>query len=116
LTSSGAVDGVRDGYPGDYTKEWATTGELAGAWILLTPAAQVSVSRIVLYDRPNLVDHILAGQIEFDDGTVVPVGELPNDGTALEVRFPAKVIPWFRFRVTNAVGADIGLSEIEFYM
>jgi len=48
-----AVDGVIDGYPGDYTREWATTGQGAGAWIQLTWAYPYVVDRVMLYDRPN---------------------------------------------------------------
>jgi len=53
-----AVDGVVDGYPGDFTKEWATNGEGAGAWLDLTWGAPYLIDRITLYDRPNLNDQI----------------------------------------------------------
>ena len=53
-TAVKAVDGVIDGYPGDYTKEWATAGEQNGAWLKLTWSVPYSVSRVILYDRPNL--------------------------------------------------------------
>ena len=35
-TADKAIDGVIDGYPGDYTKEWATVGGGAGSWLKLT--------------------------------------------------------------------------------
>ena len=48
-----AVDGSADGYPGDYTHEWATTGQGAGAWLKLSWASAYAISRIVLNDRPT---------------------------------------------------------------
>lgn len=110
-----AVDGVVDGYPGDWTREWATRGELAGAWIQLDWANPVSVGRVVLHDRPNGVDRVLAGTLLFSDGTSVVVGALPNGGGPLAVDFVPKVIGWVRFRVDAAVGQNIGLAEIEVF-
>ena len=48
-----AVDGSADGYPGDYTHEWATTGQGAGAWLKLSWASAYAISRIVLNDPPQ---------------------------------------------------------------
>ncbi len=110
-----AIDGIVDGYPGDYTKEWATNGELAGAWIKLTWSNPVTVSQVILHDRPNLVDNVLAGTLFFSDGSSVAVGALPNNGAGLAVLFPSKTITWLQFRVDSAVGANIGLAEIEVF-
>ena len=110
-----AIDGVRDGSPGDYTKEWATVAQLAGAWIQLQWASPVTVSRIALYDRPNLTDNVLAGTLTFSDGSSLAVGQLPNDGSASSISFPGRTITWVRFLVTNASGDNIGLSEFEVY-
>lgn len=63
-----AIDGVVSGYipgGGDYTKEWASDGQGAGAIFNLTWAQPVTASRIVLYDRPNLSDNILGATIYF---------------------------------------------------
>ena len=46
-----AVDGVIDGFPGDYTREWATAGEGAGAWINLAWSSPKTLTSISLYDR-----------------------------------------------------------------
>jgi len=111
-----AVDGVIAGYPDDPTKEWATVGELAGAWITLTWGGQNrTVSSVVLYDRPNLTDHVLSGTLLFSDGSSIAVGALPNDGTGLSVIFSSRTVTWVTFRVDSAVGTDIGLAEIEVY-
>ena len=82
---SKAIDGVIDGYPGDYTKEWATVGQLAGAWIRLTWASPVTLGQIILHDRPNLTDRVLAGTLQFSDGSTVNVGTLSNDRQAYPV-------------------------------
>jgi LmbE family N-acetylglucosaminyl deacetylase len=110
-----AIDGVIDGYPGDYTKEWATLGQLAGAWIQLNWPTALTVQEVKLYDRPNLTDNVLAGTLVFSDGSRVSVGQLPNDGTGLAVSFPVRSVTWIRFNVDQAVGSNIGLAEFEVY-
>ena len=60
-TAVKAVDGSAVGYPGDYTREWATAGGGAGSWIQLSWAAPVTIDRVVLYDRPNTSDQVTAG-------------------------------------------------------
>jgi hypothetical protein len=106
-----AVDGIVDGWPGDYTKEWATVRQLAGAWIRLAWSAAVTMSEVRLYDRPNTTDNILAGRLLFSDGSVVTVGGLPGDGRELRLAFPSKTVTWVEFRVDEAVGTNIGLAE-----
>lgn len=53
-----ARDGVIDGYTddgGDYTKEWASNGQGAGAWIQYDWVdSPVTISNVRLNDRPNL--------------------------------------------------------------
>jgi hypothetical protein len=111
-----AVDGVIAGYPGDYTKEWATKGQLAGAWIQLNWTSPVQVSRIALWDRPNPWDNVLAGTLTFSDGSAVAVGQLPADASsAFVASFGTKSITWVRFTITEAEGANIGLSEIQVF-
>lgn len=113
--ASGAIDGIVDGLPGDRTHEWASRGEKAGAWIQLDWAKPVAVSRVLLFDRPNYADHILAGKVELSDGTVLPVGELPADGrTPFELHFRGRKIRWVRFTVTEVseLTGWVGLSEI----
>jgi len=109
-----AIDGVIDGYPGDYTKEWATVGQLAGAWIQLNWGSPVQISQIVLWDRPNLTDNVRAGTLTFSDGSTLSVGQLPdNASSGYSVSFPTKSITSVKFTVTQAVGANIGLSEFQ---
>ena len=62
-----AVDGVADGWPGDYTKEWATKGGKAGSWILLDEIPAGDDPEYTLY-------HADFGNGDFDFG-VTAVGE-----------------------------------------
>ena len=110
-----AVDGVVDGYPGDSTREWASVGQLAGAWIDLEWSTFQSINRIRLYDRPNLTDQVLAGRLIFSDGSAISVGPLPNGSAALTVDFPTKSVTSVNFNIDQAVGQNIGLAEIEVF-
>ena len=115
--ASKAVDGVVDGYPGDYTKEWATVGGKAGSWIRLDWSSAYTVDHVTLYDRPNLNDQVMSGTLLFSDGTSVPVGTLPNNGAALTVSFTSRSVTWVKFTV-NSVSAttqNVGLAEIQVY-
>ena len=106
-----------DGYPGDYTKEWVTRGETVGAWLKLTWSSPVTVDRIVLHDRPVDTNQITGAVLQFSDGSSVPVGALPNDGTGLSLEFTARTITSVTLTVTSvsATTINVGLSEIEVY-
>ena len=112
-----AVDGVVDGFPGDYTKEWATVGGKAGSWIRLDWSSAYTVDHVVLYDRPNLKDQVLGGTLLFSDGTSVSVGSLPNDGTGLTVTFAPRTATWVRFTVNSVTSTtqNVGLSELQVF-
>jgi LmbE family N-acetylglucosaminyl deacetylase len=115
-TADKAADGVVSGYEPDPHREWATLGELSGAWIQFTWSTPVTIYRSVLHDRINLSDRILGGTLSFSDGTSIVVGTaLPNDGTGLTTDFPARTVTWIRFQVTNAVGGAAGLAEWEVF-
>jgi LmbE family N-acetylglucosaminyl deacetylase len=112
-----AVDGIVDGWPGDYTREWATAGEHAGAWIRLSWATPYVVDRVVLYDRPNADDNVTGGTLMFSDGTSVSVGTLDNAGASNIVTFTPRSITSVTFTVTSVSAAtvNIGLAEFEVY-
>jgi hypothetical protein len=108
-----AVDGVIAGCPLDCAKEWMSNGEISTAWIRLTWSAAATISQVVLYDRPNTKDTIRSGVLTFSDGSSVPVGVLPNEGTAATYTFPSKNVTWVQFQVTRAFGSNSGLAEIQ---
>ena len=114
-TAAKAIDGVVGGYPGDYTKEWASSGQGVGAWLKLTwPSAEV-IDAVVLHDRPNTNDQITAATLTFSDGSSVPVGVLPNDDTGLTVTFAARSVTSLTLTVTtvSSTTRNVGLAEIE---
>jgi parallel beta-helix repeat protein len=116
-TANKAIDGIKDGYPNDYTKEWATIGEKAGAWIQLNWISPETINKIILYDRPNANDQITAGTLTFSDGSSISVPILNNDGNGITLTFPAKNVTWVRLTVSSvsATSQNIGLSEMEIY-
>ena len=112
---SRAVDGVLSGYPVAACSEWATDGETVGAWLKITFPTPRHINQVVLYDRPNLSDHILEGALSFSDGTSLGTGTLPNDGSARKLVFDPKIVQWVQFTVDRAGGPNTGLAEIEVY-
>jgi hypothetical protein len=92
-----------------------TNRQGAGAWLQVNWAIPVRLDRVVLYDRPNTSDGINSGTLTFSDGSSVPVGALPNDGTALSVPFAARTVTWVRFTVNSvpASTSNVGLAEFE---
>ena len=116
-TAAKAIDGVIDGYPGDYTKEWATIGGGAGSWLNLAWTSPQTINQVVLYDRPNPNDQVTGGTLTFSDGSTVNVPTLNNDGSATTVTFPAKTTTSLLFTVTSVSSStqNVGLSEIQVY-
>ena len=105
----------------DGTGEWAcegvTTdwGYIRFPWVTLSWDKEVSVERIVMFDRPSLAEHVAGGKLLFSDGSVIRVNQIPNNGWGKEIRFPKKNIRWVKFEVTDGTGKDLGLSEFEIY-
>jgi len=114
-TAAKAVDGVVDGYPNNYSAEWSTVKGKAGSWLQLDWAQAQTIDRVVLYDRPNLVDQATGGTLTFSDGSSVVVGPLPNDGSPLVVTFSPRSVTGMRFTVTKVLKGtvNVGLAEIE---
>jgi LmbE family N-acetylglucosaminyl deacetylase len=115
--ASKAIDGLITGYPADYTREWATRGGGAGHWLNLAWSAPVTIDRIVLYDRPNSADQVIAATITFSDGSTITTGSLANDGSAVTLNFAARTVTSLRLTITavSAATLDIGLAEIQVY-
>ncbi len=113
--TDGVNDGFVGGYPIDRSQEWSTKGEKASAWIKLDWTNPQTVDRILLFDRLNGADRVLAGEIEFSDGSKVAVGELVNNATkGTLVKFAPKIITWLKFTVTKVSNEtqNTGLAEI----
>ena len=72
--------------------------------------------QIQIYDRPNTDDHITNSHLEFDDGTTLEVGELPNDGSVKEISLgEGKEVKNIKFVVDEVSESTtaVGLAEIE---
>ena len=69
-----AIDGVADGLPAHDDNEWAVKRDSGAAWITLTWPQPIKAMRILLYDRPNPKDQVLAGKLTFSDGSSLEVG------------------------------------------
>jgi LmbE family N-acetylglucosaminyl deacetylase len=112
-----AVDGVVDGYPGDYTREWATRSQGVGAWIFLSWGNYYVVDRVVLYDRPNSGDQILSATLSFSDGSTVAVGPLDNSGKAVEITFAPRTTSSVRLTVNSVSSStgNVGLAEFKVF-
>ncbi len=111
----GAVDGVVDLTEGINRHEWVSRGERQTAMIRLSWDSAQKVSRVWLFDLPDLDDHITSGMLLFSDGSVVRVGELPNDAkSAKELSFPTKTVSWVVFAVdgVSEETKNVGLAEM----
>lgn len=112
-----AIDGVIDGYPGDYTREWATVGQGAGAWIKLAWSSYYVIDRVILYDRPNSSDQILSATLTFDDGSTVAVGPLDNSGKGVVIDFTPRTTMSIKLTVNSVSSStsNVGLAEFQAY-
>jgi len=95
--------------------EWVSEGEKGSAMIRLNWNQPEKVSRVWLFDRPNLKDQITSGMLVFSDGSTIKVSELPNDAKSCkELSFPEKTITWLAFFVNSVseTTTNAGLAEI----
>jgi LmbE family N-acetylglucosaminyl deacetylase len=115
--ASKVADGVVDGYPNDETREWVTGGEGAGAWIQMNWSTAQTIAKVVLYDRPNSDDLMLAGTLVFGDGSTLAIGPLSNNATPVEYTFPARTVTSLRLNVTQvtATTRNVGLAEFQVF-
>ena len=112
-----AADGVIDGYPGDETREWVTQGEGAGAWIQMTWSSPHTIGKVVLYDRPNPDDQVLAGTLVFGDGSSLAIGPISNNAGPTTFIFPARSVNSLRLNITQVTSstANVGLAEFQVF-
>ena len=111
----GAIDGIVAGAPDSPHSEWAC--DQPSGSITLTWDQPVTVSSAKLWDRVDGTDHIVSGQMVFNDGTTVPFGELPTDGNPLILNFTPKMVRWIRFEILSvSSGTDHpGFAEISLF-
>lgn len=71
------------------------------------------IDEIVLYDSPYADNDIIAGVLEFDDGSQIEVSDIRKNGSPSVVKFDNKEISGFTFTVTDSTGDESGLIELE---
>ncbi|MFJ5955221.1 chitobiase/beta-hexosaminidase C-terminal domain-containing protein [Paenarthrobacter sp. NPDC092416] len=113
-----ARDGYAWGAPMDAAREWVTAGEKAGSWIQYNFSPTRTINAVTLNDRPLLTDQITGGNLQFSDGTTVPVPALPNNGSGLTINFPSKTVSSVRLNIASvsAGTTNAGLAEFEAYL
>ena len=87
-----AVDGHIEGYPADYTREWATLGGHAGSWLRLAWSSPLSVSGSCSTTGPTPTTRSPRATLRFSDGSTLATGSLPNNGSALTVNLGGRTI------------------------
>ncbi len=112
-----AVDGSSAGYPGDYSREWATVNGRAKSWLRLSWPNPIVVSKIVINDRPNSSDRITKSSVYFSDGSRMTTGSLSNNGAAKTLIVPQKTTSSLLFSVdaVSASTSNVGLAEIQVF-
>lgn len=111
------IGGYLENGTGNATAEWSSRGQGVGAALTLSWSTPQTVSQVVLYDRPNLSDQVIAGRLTFSDGSTVNVPTLNNDGSATIINFTTRTTTSVVFSVqqVSAATQNIGLSEIKFF-
>ena len=106
-----AASGIHDGVDGDLNRQWASQGELLPE-ATLTWGMPVRLTSVTLNDRPA-PENVTGGTLTFSDGSTVPVGALPVDGSSLNIQFDERVTTSLVFTVDSSAGGDnIGLHEL----
>jgi Chitobiase/beta-hexosaminidase C-terminal domain/FG-GAP-like repeat len=110
-----AKDGYPLGAPMSPPNEWVTNSQGAGSWIQYGFASPTPLDGVTLFDRPGLANQITAATLAFSDGSSVPVAALPNNGSGLTIRFPARTVTSVRLTITavSSTTTAAGLAEFE---
>ncbi len=111
----GAADGVVDLKSNNKLNEWVSDGEKNTAFLRLKWKNPQKISKIWLFDSPDLRNQITSGMLVFSDGSTIKVSSLPNDArSAREIKFPLKSVTWLAFIVdsVSSTTTNVGLAEI----
>ncbi|MEO6827972.1 MAG: PIG-L family deacetylase, partial [Microbacteriaceae bacterium] len=119
ISTTQSAEKARDGFPSGEPQaadtEWVSNGQGAGAWIQYNFPAPTPIEGVTLFDRPGLDQQIADGTLEFSDGTSVPVGTLPNNGSGHSINFPVHTVTSIRLNITavSATTTNAGIAEFE---
>ncbi|KAL4943432.1 hypothetical protein BDV06DRAFT_138528 [Aspergillus oleicola] len=116
-TPDKAVDGSTGGFPAAHAHEWATEGGKAGSWLSLSWESPQVISKVALFDRPNLDDQVLAAALEFDNGNAIEIGDLTNYGTRRLVDVGDRTAQNLTVKITAVTSStiNVGLSEVQVF-
>lgn len=84
-------------------------------WVQLNWDKPQQINKVILYDCPDPKRHTAGGELIFSDGSRINVWHIPNNGSPKVIEFPSKKVDWIRFEVTDGVGTNLGLSEVEVF-
>jgi hypothetical protein len=101
--SAGVADGVVN------ARGWTARSDGDGAWVALEWERPAIITGVDLYDAG--LGEATSGALIFDDGSMIPVGALPTDGSPWRARFQAKAARWVMFRIDSPQGTTAGLGE-----
>ncbi|MEC0226278.1 immunoglobulin-like domain-containing protein [Paenibacillus alba] len=109
------VKNVKDGKPIVMDQyEWASKGETK-PWIKLEWPEAVKITKINMYDRPNIDENANGGLITFSDGSTMEVSNIDPGGKPTAFTFPAKTITSLKFEISGGAGSNVGLAELEVF-
>jgi hypothetical protein len=111
----GVVDGTVDPESKNKLNEWISDGEKRSAFVRLIWEKPEKISKVWLFDSPDLKNQITSGMLVFSDGSTITVSELPNDARSCkEIKFPEKTVNWLSFVVTDVspTTKNVGMAEI----
>lgn len=108
-----ATDGMICGYLQLPRRSWIAGEGEEPAWVQLDWEEGQHISEIVLHDDPS-ENNVLSGTLSFSDGTVIPIDDLPDNGSKYTVEVSLDDISWIRFTIEEFTG-KASLAEIEVY-
>ena len=81
--------------------------------VTIRTESEITINSICLYDNLDPAANILAGYIDFSDGSRIEFTELEPDGSGTSLTFPEKTISWMEIVATEVEGETAGLAEVE---
>ena len=116
-TAARAIGGFAHDGARVFEQAWTTDDGREGSWIQLDFPAPTTINGVVLYGRPNPDDQITGATLVFSDGSTVPTGVLPANGSAKTLRFAPRATTSLKLLVTavSARTRNVGLTQLEAY-
>jgi lysophospholipase L1-like esterase len=114
VSSSNTPESKFQANDGDPTTAWVANPADASPSIQLDFDSPKLIYRVALSDLPASGDQVIAGLMEFSDGSSETIAALPDNGTPQEFVFEPRQTDWIKVSLTQTTGAS-GLAEIAAY-